>query len=97
MNPPISRQILTEADLAHYLDSAQAIGSLGYRGLTICLYSHPAQRHTRLVNIEGLGHSLWMLYIYATETDLIVAVDTFFEDFTDFVLFEREENHASIH
>lgn len=100
MNTPIARQILDPLLVATYMEEATCIGSFGHRGLAFSLFTNPTCDGSLLVQIEGLGHTLHILYKFdeVNSTQPAIAdVGMFYSDFCDFVLYEREEQHATKH
>lgn len=101
MNTPIAATILIDDALAEYMQTAEDIGSFGYKGLTITLFQNENIPWTRLARIEGLGHILHMCYVFVPGDPEVTGIPVtdiamFFRDFQNFVMMERMQDAANL-
>ena len=99
MNHALTRTVLEEEALAAYMQGAVAIGQIGYKGLDISVFKHDSFPHTRVFVICGLGHTMHIMYVYDKNNQdqpALANMDDIFEDFSSYVLHEREQTHATI-
>jgi len=98
---PIRRSILEDESVELFKKKAASQRSLGFKGLSINLFTCPIHNNEILACISGLGHTLNMHYLIDPsifrKMGPLDIVSLAYEDFADFVIFEREENHLVIH
>ena len=98
-NEQIKKIIMSEQDIINFKKNSKVFSLIGFKGLDIEIFTCPIHPNELLACISGLGHTLNMLYWI--ELDLfktmypIEFVQTAYDDFKDFVVFEREEMHNS--
>jgi len=97
----IQRVIPEEENVIEFKKSAHNIGSFGYKGVNIEVFSCPIHNNELLACVSGLGHTLNMLYLIESEyhktmtpVELLVIA---YNDFKDFIVYEREEEHLALH
>jgi len=97
----IQRSILEDEDVITFKKNANNIGSFGYKGLNIEVFSCPIHNNEFLVCASGLGHTLNMSYWIAPEWQRDMSakklITLAYDDFKDFVIYEREEEHLVMH
>jgi len=95
----IQKSIPEEADAIAFKEKAVNIGSFGYKGLNIDIYACFIHENEYLICASGLGHTLNISYLVTpnnklTPEQMIVLA---YDDFKDFIVYEREEHKALMH
>lgn len=96
-----NRQIITDPkDINGLKNNSNLIASLGYKGIQIDVFNCKMHQFEFLLIAKGLGHEMHIVYFFdpnAPSASPEELVNEVFHDFTEFVIFEREENRPSVH
>ena len=97
----IRKVLIEEGESKLFMQDAEPLGQLGYKGLDISLFvhPHPVMADGILFVIQGLGHTLKIVYIFEgmkrpKADSITMELDSLYNDFINYIMYERNEGNT---